>query len=186
MSAWRARAATLLLGPAPPHTLPPRAARAVAAAEAEAEVLVCLVQIAAIVMFATLYFSTERAFPPGVPFEPVPVTLAAYAVLTAIRLALALAHRLTPPLLAASVVLDVAVLMVTIWSFHLQYGEDPAFVLKAPTLLYVFILIALRALRFEPRYVLLTGAAAALGWLAILVHAMAAGGMEIVTRDYVA
>jgi adenylate cyclase len=186
VTAWRARAATLLLGPALPHALPPRAARAVAAAEAEAEVLVCLVQVAAIVMFAALYFSAERAFPPGVPFEPVPVTLAVYAVLTAIRLVLALTHRLTPPLLAASVVLDVAVLMVTIWSFHLQYGQDPAFVLKAPTLLYVFILIALRALRFEPVYVLLTGAAAALGWLAILAHAMAAGGMEIVTRDYVA
>lgn len=186
MSAWRERAATLLLGPALPHALPPRAARAVEAAEAEAEVLVCLVQVTAIVMFAALYFSAERAFPPGVPFEPVPVTLAVYAVLTAVRLALALAHLLTPPLLAASVVLDVAVLMVTIWSFHLQYGQDPAFVLKAPTLLYVFILIALRALRFEPVYVLLTGAAAALGWFAILSHALVDGGMDIVTHDYVA
>lgn len=186
MTAWRERAAAILLGPAPPHAIPPRAARAVSESEADAEVVVCLVQVAAIVMFAALYFSAERAFPPGVPFEPVPMTLAVYAVLTAIRLVLALGRRLTPPLLAGSVVLDVAVLMVTIWSFHLQYGQDPAFVLKAPTLLYVFILIALRALRFEPSYVLLTGATAALFWLAILGHAMAAGGMAVITRDYVA
>jgi adenylate cyclase len=186
VTAWRERAATILLGPAPPHDLPPRAARAVGDAEADAEVVVCLVQIAAIVMFAALYFAAERAFPPDVPFEPVPVTLAAYAVLTAIRFTLALTRRLTPPLLAGSVVLDVTVLMLTIWSFHLQYGQPVAFALKAPTLLYVFILIALRALRFEPIYVLLTGATAALCWLAILAHAIAEGGMDTITRDYVA
>jgi adenylate cyclase len=41
------------------------------------------------------------------------------------------------------VVVDIAVLMITIWSFHL-YRATPALYLKAPTLMYVFILIALR------------------------------------------
>ena len=52
-----------------------------------------------------------------------------------------------------------------IWSFHLQYGQPPSFYLKAPTLLYVFIFIALRALRFAPTYVLAAGLTAALGKL---------------------
>jgi NTE family protein len=77
VTAWRERATTILLGPAPPHDLPPRAARAVNETEADAEVVVCLVQVAAMVMFAALCFTAERAFPPDVPFEPVPVTLAA-------------------------------------------------------------------------------------------------------------
>jgi NTE family protein len=77
VTAWRERATTIRLGPAPPHDLPPRAARALNETEADAEVVVCLVQVAAIVMFAALCFTAERAFPPDVPFEPVPVTLAA-------------------------------------------------------------------------------------------------------------
>ena len=54
-------------------------------------------------------------------------------------------------------------LIITIWSFHLQYRAPPALYLKAPTLMYVFIFIALRTLRFEPGSVLLAGGCAALG-----------------------
>jgi len=73
-----------------------------------------------------------------------------------------------------------------IWCFHIQYGQPPAFYLKAPTLLYVFIFIALRALRFEARYVLISGFAAAAGWLALVVYAAAFDprGMAV-TRNYV-
>jgi adenylate cyclase len=75
---------------------------------------------------------------------------------------------------ALSVIVDITVLMITIWSFHLQYQAPAALYLKAPTLMYVFILIALRTLRFEPRYVLLAGGCAATGWLALFIYA--AGG----------
>jgi adenylate cyclase len=80
-----------------------------------------------------------------------------------------------------------AMLMGLIWSFHLQYGQPPSFYLKAPTLLYVFIFIALRALRFEVKYVIAAGLAAAAGWLILLWYAT--GGMnrilDLTTRDYV-
>ncbi len=89
-------------------------------------------------------------------------------------------------MLALSMVLDVAVLMVTIWSFHLQYGQPVAFVLKAPTFFYVFILVALRALRFEPGWVLFAGGAGILGWAVLVALALADAGMAGVTRDYVA
>ena len=38
-----------------------------------------------------------------------------------------------------SVFVDVTLLMVLIWSFHIQYMQPPGFYLKAPTLLAVFI-----------------------------------------------
>jgi adenylate cyclase len=80
-----------------------------------------------------------------------------------------------------------ALLTVTIWSFHLEYGQPAAFYLKAPTFTYFFIFIALRALSFSPGHVLLAGATAALGWLALLGYALAEpAGMGLVTRDYVA
>jgi adenylate cyclase len=77
--------------------------------------------------------------------------------------------------------------MTLIWSFHLKYQQPPTFYLKAPTLLYVFIFIALRALRFEARPVLIAGGVAAAGWLLLLFCALLAtpGGMAL-TRDYVA
>ena len=80
-----------------------------------------------------------------------PLALAVYALFTAARCALACAAPAADWFLALSVVADITLLMVTIWSFHLQYQAPPAIYLKAPTLMYAFILIALRTLRFEPR-----------------------------------
>jgi adenylate cyclase len=89
-------------------------------------------------------------------------------------------------LLTASVIVDMAVLLIAIWSFHLQYHQPPAFYLKAPTLLYVFIFIALRTLRFEARYVILAGIAAAAGWLGLLAYAILGDPAPMrITHDYV-
>ena len=75
--------------------------------------------------------------------------------------------------------------MITIWSFHLQYRAPPALYLKAPTLMYVFILIALRTLRFEPGYVLLAGGCAALGWLGLFLYAAWGPAGDAFTHSYV-
>lgn len=131
-----------------------------------------------------IYTLTPKAFPADTPFEPIPWTLAIYAIFTLIRLRLALRDRLAPWFLSLSAVIDVAVLMVTIWSFHLQYGKPATIYLKVPTLLYVFILIALRTLRFEAGYVLLAGAAALIGWAVLVGYALATAGEMGVTRDF--
>lgn len=180
------RIADALFGPPLQRRLPDRVARAIAMQEKESEVLICLMQIGAIAFFGLLYSLTPKAFGPGVPFEPVPVTLAVYAAFTGARLVLALRGMLTARFLALSVLVDVAVLTITIWSFHLQYDQPAAVYLKAPTLLYVFIIIALRALRFDPRWVLLAGGASALGWLVLVVYAVRAGPMsEHITHSFV-
>ena len=181
---WRVRAAALLGLGRPP--LPGRVQLLMAAAEQQSEVLVCAVQIAAVLAFAALYTVSPKAFPPTVTFEPVPVALGAYGLFTLIRLWLALRGRFGRAFLALSVIVDVAVLMLTIWSFHLQYQAPLGLSLKAPTLMYVFILIALRALRFEARYVLLTGLTAALGWLAMIADAVlhAEPGAMMLTHSF--
>jgi adenylate cyclase len=98
--------------------------------------------------------------------------LGAYAIFTALRLALAWRGRLAAWFLALSVVVDIAVLMLTIWSFHLQYDQPAGLYLKAPTVLYLFVIVALRMLRFDARWVGLAGGAAGLGWLALLLYAL--------------
>lgn len=153
--------------------VPPRVAAAIRHDQETSEILVGLTQIGAIVMFAILYALTPKAFPPSVPFEPVPWTLGFYAGFTAIRLYLAVRRALPRWFLRLSVVLDIAVLMLTIWSFHIQYQAPPSVYLKAPTFAYAFIMIALRALRFEVGLVLLAGASAMLGWAILIGWAVA-------------
>ena len=135
--------------------------------------------------FAAVYAISPKAFPAGTPFQPVQWTLAIYGLFTAGRLLLAYRGRLSRGFVALSVVVDILVLMITIWSFHLQYRAPPALYLKAPTLMYVFIFIALRTLRFEPGYVLLAGGCAALGWLGLLLYAASGSEGAAFTHSYV-
>jgi adenylate cyclase len=113
-------------------------------------------------------------------------TLMIYALATFFRLVMALRHRLTPWMLYGSAAIDMALLMSVVWSFHIKYGQTAAFYLKAPTFAYVFIFIALRALRFEARYVLFAGAMGILGWMLLLLIALSGiGGPPERTHDFV-
>jgi adenylate cyclase len=179
------RLRSFVFGQPLPARLPERVQATIRQEQDQTEVLVSVLQLLAIAAFAALYVLTPKAFDPqAVPFEPVPVTLTVYTGFILLRLWLAWQRRLAAWFLALSVVVDISVLMVTIWSFHLQYQEPPSIYLKAPTMLYAFILIALRALRFEPWLVLLAGTAAAAGWLVLVAYAVLAEGGAQITHDF--
>lgn len=163
--------------------LPHRVQDAIAEQNARAEVLIAAVQVGIVLVFLGVYAIAPKSFPPEVTFQPVLWVLGAYLAVTSLRLALALARRLPEWLLAVGVVVDMALLLTLIFSFHIQYMQPPGFYLKAPTLLAVFIFIALRALRFESRYVILAGVVAALGWAGLALYALLAPGDEV-TRDF--
>ena len=131
--------------------LPERIRRDIERQQAAGEIIVGWTQGAVIVFFAAVYAISPKAFPAGTPFEPIPWTLGVYTLFTAGRLFLAYRDRLSRGFVALSVVVDITVLMITIWSFHLQYLAPPALYLKAPTLMYVFIFIALRTPRLRAR-----------------------------------
>jgi adenylate cyclase len=167
--------------------LPARVRDEIRREQQRGDILMGAVQATLCVVLAILYAFARKTYPPDAPFTPVPWALAAYAAFTAFRLAEALRRRLPAWLHIVSAVVDIALLVGLIWSFHIQYMQVPAFYLKAPTLLYLFVFIAIRALRFDARYVLLTGALAAAGWLALVLYAVSAGhGATPVTRDFVA
>jgi adenylate cyclase len=169
---FAARLLERVTGPPLPQSLPRRVQDAIRREQDDSEIIVTLIQFMAIGTFAVLYSLAPRAFPPDAPFEPVPLALSLYGLFTVIRFVLAMRRQLPEWFLALSVVVDIALLMVTIWSFHLQYQAPPALYLRAPTLMYVFIFIALRTLRFEPRFVVLAGASGAVGWLALVAYAL--------------
>lgn len=150
------------------------------------ERLIGWIQISILILFATLYTAVPNTLPTGDAFEPVPLFLSAYFAFTCIRLYFAYKECLAFWMLVLSVLVDMGLLIGLIWSFHIQYAQPPSFYLKAPTLLYIFIFISLRALRFEPGFVLLSGLVGAAGWsLLVYLAIISESDMSVITRDYV-
>lgn len=171
----------------PIERLPERVRAAIHAQEEYSEIVIGWAQLAIVLTLGTLYLVAPR--PADIPVDavqPVPWVLGVYLSFAVLRLVLAY-RRFTPGwFLDLSIALDMALLIGLIWSIHIQYQQPPSFYLKAPTLLYVFIFIALRALRFDPRFVLTAGIMASIGWLALVGYAvMTDFDMDMVTRDYV-
>jgi adenylate cyclase len=166
------------------RALPERLRQTIRRQQDDSEVLIGWVQLVVGLGLTGLYLASPKA---GSGVDLAPFALAIYLGLTVIRLVWVRLSRLPDWALAASVIFDVTLLMILIWSFHLKYDQPPSFYLKAPTLLYVFIFIALRALRFQLRFVILTGVVAALGWLLLTLYALLSGSEPMtVTRDYAA
>jgi adenylate cyclase len=165
--------------------LPERLQRVIREQQADAEILIAWVQLAIVLLFSLVYSAAPKAFPEMSRFEPVPVVLGAYVAITLSQLGLAYLRRLAGILLGAFVVADVVLLLVLIWSFHIQYMQPPSFSLKAPTLLSVFIFIALRTLRVDAGYVLLAGFVAAAGWTALVAYALAKSRPGAITHSFI-
>ncbi len=167
--------------------LPERVRKAIQEQGDATERLIGWIQLSVVLIFATLYAISPKTFPAEQDFQPVPWAIGAYMVFTLIRLSLAYRMSLPGWFLIVSIVIDMSLLFGLIWSFHIQYMQPASFYLKAPTLLYVFIFIALRALRFEARFVLVAGVVAALGWLVLVLYVITIDpGDNMITRDYIA
>lgn len=166
-----------------PRALPDEVSRAITRTEERSEILISLFQAGFVAFMGILYFLAPKGYTGDVPVRPVPLVLMVYSPFVAIRLALALTRRLTPLLLNVSIIVDVAMICVLLWTFHVQYQQDPGFYLKAPTAFYLFLFVALRSLRYDARYVLFAGATAAAGWIALTVIALRTG--SDITRDFV-
>lgn len=163
--------ARFLLGPAA-GAPSPRVADAIARHEQMSEVVICVIQLAGVGAALAIYVASFGAFDVHHALEPTPFALAIYGALTLARLLMARRGAVPKAVKYWASVLDVAVLIILIGSFPFQYGEPPGLYLKAPTLLYVFALIGLRALSFDPLQILFSGAVAAFGWsgLALLAY----------------
>lgn len=166
--------------------LPNRVQRRIEKQQFRSDILVTCIQLLIVSIFTILYALSPKTFAADVAFTPVPWALAFYFAFTLVRLVFALRQSLPRWANYLSIVLDMSLLMALIWSFHLQYEQPPSFYLKAPTLLYVFIFIALRSLHFDPRYLIASGVAGVVGWGTLVLYVtLADGNNPMITRDYV-
>ncbi len=174
-----------VFGEETPGHLPERVQENIARQQQESEKLIGWVQFALVATFSTLYALSPKTGGQAM-FQPVPWAISLYFLFTLTRLAAAYKNYLPGWLLIWSVIMDMSLLMFLIWSFHIQYEQPASFYLKAPTLMYVFIFIAVRALRFEPRYILWAGLAAVVGWSTMVGYVLIADPNDpMITRNYV-
>lgn len=171
---------------APLQQVPARVREVIAREQDSSEILIGWIQLGIVLTFAALYYLSPKPAGANPMIAPEPWVLLGYVVFTLIRLALAYRRRLPNWLLYVSVVADMTLLLFLIWTIHLKYDQPASFYLKVPTLLYVFIFIALRTLRFEVRYVLIAGGVAALGWLLMVLYVISVEPADpMITRNYV-
>lgn len=166
--------------------LPERLRNSIQDQQERSEILISVIQLVIVSIFGLLYAIAPKTFTQEADFAPVPWVLSLYLVFSLLRFYLAVKRKLPDWMLYLSSVVDIALLLGLIWSFHLQYEQPPSFYLKAPTLLYLFIFIAIRALHFDPRFVISTGVSAACGWVLMVIYVMFSNPADsMITRDYV-
>lgn len=174
-----------VFGPVSEGRLPDRIQATVAEQQNKSEILVGWIQLMLVATFGALYILAPKTSAPD-SFQSVPWALGLYFLFTVTRLTASYRGAVPPWFLMTSIVMDMGLLMVLIWSFHIQYDQPASFYLKAPTMLYVFIFIALRALRFDSRYILMVGATAVVGWLALVFYVIYSDPQDpMITRNYV-
>ena len=170
-----------------PEQLPERVRAAIREQQERSEILIGWAQLVLVGLLALAYETTTMAggvVQEDYSFEAEVFVL--YGVFAVVRLVLAYWRRLPVWFLYLSAIADAALLMGLIYFLHYKYAQPAVFYLKAPTLFYIYLLIALRALRFEARFVIVTGLAAATGWIALILYALGGrGGPPNVTDDFV-
>jgi adenylate cyclase len=165
------RLVTALLGPRTSKTFPTQVAAAIEEQENRGEILVKLIQLVIVAVWGFLYLIAPRVRDDE-GFVIIPYAIGIYLVFNTIGLLWAMRRRLPNWSVYFSIVFDMVLLYVVIWRFHVLMDQPPAFYLKAPTLAFVFVFIALRALRFQPSFVLVAGGTATLGWTVMVAYAL--------------
>ncbi|MBJ3777519.1 adenylate/guanylate cyclase domain-containing protein [Acuticoccus mangrovi] len=166
--------------------MPARVFQLVLAEEERSERLIGWVQLLIVIATGTLYLIAPRPTDANSMFQPVPAVLTTYAVFTIVRIVASYRGFLPGWFLVLSMIADVAQLYTLIFTIHIAYAQPPAFYLKVPTFAYIFVLIAIRALRFDARFVITQGLLAAAGWILLTLYPIQAEGPGVITRSFVA
>ncbi|WP_157015264.1 adenylate/guanylate cyclase domain-containing protein [Mesorhizobium xinjiangense] len=165
--------------------IPPRIVQRIAQRDWSNDILLRAIQLAIVLLFCILYAVSPKTYPQDA-FTPVPYVLAAYLSISVVVLAWSCLRPIPDWANYLSILFDFSLLYGLLISFHIQYEQPASFVLKAPTLLYVFIFIAIRALRFHPKFVLVAGMAALAGMAFMIVYVTRIDPADsMLTRSYV-
>ncbi len=165
--------------------LPPRIRDEMRVQQYQSELLVGGVQLSVVLLLMIINYLTPAGYTPYAPVHSTSLGLSLFSILILTRLWFAYTNQLKPRMLGLFVITEMLLLLFIIWTYYLQYETSPTINLKNTHINYVYILIALRALRFEPEWVLLSGLTAVIGWSVIIWQTLSSTGMNVITWDYV-
>lgn len=165
--------------------LPLRVKAEIEAQQYKSEILISSVQLGIIVLFFIINCFTPATYSPNAPVNSASLGLSLFAILALVRLWFVMSNQLTPLFIGCSIVAEMMLLLFIIWTYYLQYETTETINLKNTHINYVYILISLRALRFEPKWVILSGLTASICWGIIVWHTLSNTGMSVITWDYV-
>lgn len=148
---------------------------------------IALLTAALLVMMAAVYAITPA---PGDAqansLDPVWPAISALAILSLFRIFMSRVQSLPNWVSYSAMAGEFAVLFILIVCLQAKYNQPPAFVLKSPTTVWLFVLVGIRALRFDPKEVLIAGAMAAFGWTGLTFWAIQSSPENAITHDFVA
>lgn len=81
-------------------------------------------------------------------------------------------------------VLDVVFFLTLIWTYQYAYNHPAGATLQAPSIVLLFVLIALRAMRLNARPILIVGLSTSIGWCLLVGAAVFLDGTENITHSY--
>ena len=165
-------------------SLPENVSAAIERNDDISEILVKLIQFGVFALWGLAYLAAPQPNPETI--SRVPIIIFIYLAFTVGMLFIALTRKTPDWLIYLSIVVDMVLLTFLIWSFHIQYGQEASFSLKVVEVMNFFVLISLRALRFEARYVVAAGLTAVFCWAILVLYVVSIDPSDpMITRDYI-
>ena len=159
-----------------------RLARTIRAHDVQGERAIALAQAG----IAGLMLVLHTVGLPGIPNLPGwgLAALAALIVSSAIRWVLTTDDKLPESWLDALSVLDVGIVIALIWSYQFDIDASASVIIKPPAFAILLLIVGVRALRFHPRPIVITGLAAVAGWSLLVCAAVMTDSVATPTSDY--
>lgn len=153
----------------------------------KAEVFASYAQFLFLIFLLVVYMFSPKGFA-DTYFEPVKVAFWIYLPVISVRWYLSSRALLQQWQIYSFLLLDVGILTVLIWSFHIQYGAPFTLSLRSPTFLYFFVFLALRTLSFRVAHVFVFLGGFLVAWGAMTWLARHDGSLRVTRmfKDYLA
>jgi adenylate cyclase len=148
------------------------------------EKIAASIQAVMILFLGGLWFFAPKGHASNHSFSTIPTVLIPYLPFLFARLYFAFRSQITAAVATLFTFIDILMILLIIWLYHLEYQQPPVLSLRASTFQFLFLMIALRCLSFRPAIVLFATILASLGWAGLLVFA-ATHPDTIITRYFV-
>lgn len=150
----------------------------------ETEIIISWTQLGFSIFMLTTWVVSILSRKSSPEYEIVPFILGPYTLFSIAKISWARKGLVNDAVLTMSSIVDISLVTSLIWLFHIQYEQTPGFYLKVPTFIYYFFFISLRSLRYDTKYLILTGTYSMMSWYGLLLYALYDSNTQV-SRSFV-